>query len=179
VLERKFIYIRIYIYIYIYIYTHTYIYIYIYIYIHIFYRLLKTQRCCLTCKSDNYHWKAWLTTVAKKTQQTYHTRLTQYIRYHTRLTHYIRYLMYTYWLAVKNCAGCPPAVCTAVQEVWLLPSSYGPPQSAKPICPAMSSPWLRYHDDSVRRVPGTLPLKFPGETKQSIFKDILHPNLLL
>ena len=43
----------------------------------------------------------------------------------------------------------------------LLSSSNGPPPSAKPVYPVMSSPLLRYHDDRVRRSPGALPLSFP------------------
>jgi hypothetical protein len=83
--------------------------------------------------------------------------------------HFACNFSYTYWLAVKNCAAFSPAVFTRIQEDYLLRSSNGPPPSANPICPGMSAPLLRYHEESVRRAPGALPLSFPlkrpGETK--------------
>jgi hypothetical protein len=80
---------------------------------------------------------------------------------YTCLTHYIHYKVHTDWLALLHCAASLPAVCTQVQEIPLLLSSNSPPTMVNSICPDISSPLLRYHDENIRRAHRSVPHSFP------------------
>lgn len=69
------------------------------------------------------------------------------LRY-TCFTHYIHNGVHSDWLALINHAASSPAILLQVQENLLLLCSNTPPTSVNSICPDMSSPLLRHHNEN-------------------------------
>ena len=92
----------------------------------------------------------------------------------TRIINKLEFALHTIYVtqfALINYTSFSPAICTQVQQNLLLLYSNIPPTSVNTICPAMSSPLPRYHDENIRDAHRSVPHSFPGKRSLNIVQS--------